>query len=47
MTVKKRWIEAVVEAAEKMDKPMPWTRGARRQEMIANRKAEEPAKRTA
>lgn len=47
MTNKKRWIEAVVETAEKLDKPMPWARGARRQEMIANRKDKEPAKRTA
>lgn len=47
MTNKKRWIEAVVETAEKMDKPLPWTRGAPRREMIANRKDEEPAKRSA
>lgn len=47
MTVKKRWIEAVVETAKDNDTSMPWTRGARRQEMIDNRKDEQPAKRTA
>jgi len=47
MTIKKRWIEAVVDTAEKMDVQMPWARGERRQEMIAKRDAEEPVKRTA
>ena len=47
MTIKKRWIEAIVQTAEKMDKDMPWTRGARRQDMIAKRKGQEPTKQSA
>lgn len=47
MTVKKRWIEAVVDTAEKLDAQMPWARGERRQAMIAKRDAEEQSKRSA
>lgn len=47
MTVKKRWIEAVVETAEKNETQLPWARGTRRQQMIENRKAEKPVKRSA
>ncbi|MDG2340050.1 MAG: hypothetical protein P8L32_02490 [Paracoccaceae bacterium] len=47
MTIKKRWIEAVVETAKNNSTLMPWGRGARRQEMIENRKDDQPVKRTA
>jgi len=47
MTIKKRWIDAVVETAEKNETQFPWVRGARRQETIENRKAEKPVKRSA
>jgi len=38
MTIKKRWINSVVETAAKCSKPMPWERGATRAAMIAARK---------
>jgi hypothetical protein len=47
MTIKKRWIDAVVETAEKNETQLPWARGTRRQQTIENRKAEKPAKRSA
>ena len=40
MTIKKRWIAGIVATAAKCDKPMPWTRSAPRQAMIAARKAQ-------
>ncbi len=42
MKIKKRWIQAVVETAEKSEVKMPWTRGDRRAVMIAARKQDQP-----
>ena len=40
MTRKSRFIKSVVETARKTETDMPWSRGARRAEMIARRSAD-------
>lgn len=41
--IEKRWMTNLMTEVAKCDTQMPWTRGARRQEMIARRKAAEAA----
>ncbi|WIV50364.1 hypothetical protein QQG91_11900 [Marivivens sp. LCG002] len=42
-TIEKRWMTNLMAEVAKCDTQMPWARGARRQEMIARRKAAETA----
>ena len=39
MKTNNRFIKSVIETARKTETQMPWTRGARRADMIANRHA--------
>lgn len=47
MKPQKRWMTSIVETAKVETTQMPWQRGNRRAEMIARRKGEQPARRTA
>lgn len=41
MKMKKRWMDGIIEEADKCTTRMPWERGLRRQAFIASRKAVE------
>lgn len=47
MANKKRWMKAVIETAANSNVKMPWTRGERREAMIASRKPEQSNRRSA
>ena len=47
MKPQKRWMTSILETAKSENTPMPWQRGTRRAEMIARRKGDKTARRSA
>lgn len=45
--MKTRFVKSVVATAKTTDVDMPWTRGLRREAMVAKRKEEAPVRRSA